>query len=71
MYSVRNWFKIISCLLVSLVVIGAITMLAIRYFDVLVRGFDAFRDAIARKKARFFGGKCCDFDDEEEDLAEI
>ena len=65
----KSWFKIISGLLISLVVVGAVTMLAIKYFDVLVRGFESLRDQVARKKARFFGSECCDYEDED-DLAE-
>ncbi|MDR0325963.1 MAG: hypothetical protein LBI19_07735 [Oscillospiraceae bacterium] len=65
----KNWFKIISGLLISLIVVGAVTMLAIKYFDVLVRGFESLRDHVARKKAHFFGSECCDYEDED-DLAE-
>ncbi|MDR0292950.1 MAG: hypothetical protein LBH95_02215 [Oscillospiraceae bacterium] len=65
----KQWFKVVSGLLISLIVVGAVTMLAIKYFDVLVRGFDALRDQVARKKARFFGSECCDYEDEDE-LAE-
>jgi hypothetical protein len=48
-------------------------MLAIKYFDVLVRGYESLRDTVSRKKSRFFGGDCCDFDDEDdfEEIEEI
>jgi hypothetical protein len=63
----KSWFKLIAGLLIVLAVVGAITMLAIRYFDVLVRGFESIRDTIHRKKARFFSGDCCDYDEDDED----
>jgi hypothetical protein len=66
---VKHWFKVISGLFVSLVVIGAVTMLAIRYFDVLVRGFETLRDKVADKKAQLFG--CCDCDYDEDDLEDM
>jgi hypothetical protein len=66
-------FKIAAGLFVSLVVIGAITILAIRYFDVLVRGYESLRDTMSRKKARFFSGDCCDcdFDDDLDEIEEL
>ncbi len=65
-------FKLMSGLLIALVTVGAITILAVKYFDVLVRGFDSIRDQFARKKARIFGGDCCDYDDDDlEDLEEV
>jgi hypothetical protein len=67
----RSWFKIIAGLLIVLAVIGAITMLAIRYFDVLVRGYESIRNAIFRKKTRFFGSDCCSDYDDEDDLTEV
>ncbi len=66
----KSWFKVISGLLISLVVVGAVTMLAIKYFDVIVRGFDSLRNQVIRKKEQFFGGDCCDYEDED-DLTEI
>jgi hypothetical protein len=65
----RSWFKLIAGLLIVLAVVSAITMLAIRYFDVLVRGYESLRNTLSRKKARFFGGDCCDFEDDD-DLVE-
>lgn len=62
----KQWFKVMSGLLIALVVVGSVTLLAVKYFDVLVRGFDALRDQVARKKAHFFGSECCDYDDEDE-----
>ena len=62
----RSSFKIAAGLLVSLVVIGAITMLAIRYFDTLVRGYESLCDTVSRKKSLLFGGDCCDFDDDDD-----
>jgi hypothetical protein len=64
-------FKIIAGLLISLIVIGAITMLAIKYFDVLVRGYESLCDKVSRKKNRFFGGDCCDCDFDDDDFEEI
>ncbi|MDR1668907.1 MAG: hypothetical protein LBR76_02990 [Oscillospiraceae bacterium] len=66
----KSWFKIISGLLISLVVVGAVTMLAIKYFDVIVRGFDALRNQVIRKKQQFFGADCCDYEDDDDDLVE-
>ncbi|MDR1692803.1 MAG: hypothetical protein LBR72_05540 [Oscillospiraceae bacterium] len=63
----KSWFKIISGLLISLVVVGAVTMLAIKYFDVIVRGFDSLRSQVARKKEQYFGADCCDYDDDDDD----
>ena len=65
----KSWIRIISGLLISLIVVGAVTMLAIKYFDVLVRGFEAVRDKVTRQKTRFFGSDCCGFEDDDE-LAE-
>ena len=64
-------FKIAAGLLISLVVIAAITMLAIKYFDVLVRGYESLRDSVSRRKSHFFGGDCCDIFDDEDDFDEI
>jgi hypothetical protein len=60
----KSWFKIVVWLFLSLIVVGAVTFLAIKYFDVLVRGFETVKDKVVRQKNRFFGG-CCDYDDED------
>ncbi|MCL2003126.1 MAG: hypothetical protein FWG72_03855 [Oscillospiraceae bacterium] len=62
----KSWFKIISWLFVSLLVVGAVTFLAIKYFDVLMRGFESVKGEVIRQKNRFFGGSCCDFGDDDE-----
>jgi len=36
---------------------------------VIVRGFEALRDKVTGRKARFFGSECCDYE-EDDDLAE-
>lgn len=64
----KNSIKILSGLMVALVVVGAITVLAVKYFDVLVRMFDNVRDQFAGKKMRFFSDDCCDCCDEEEEF---
>jgi hypothetical protein len=69
-YEMKSWIKILSGLLVALVVIGAVTMLAIRYFDVLARGYETVKGKVVRQKERFFGGDCCDYCDDD-DLEEI
>ena len=58
-------FKSISGFLVALVVIGAITMLVIKYFDLLAKMFDNIRSQVSEKKMRFFSDDCCDCCDEE------
>jgi hypothetical protein len=69
-YLMKSWFKIVSWLFLSLIVVGAVTMLAIKYFDVMVRGFETVRDQVARKKELFFGNDCCGYDDDDLEEAE-
>jgi hypothetical protein len=66
----KSWIKIVSGLLIALVVVGAVTMLAIRYFDVLARGFETVKGKVVRQKNRFFGNDCCDYGDDD-DLEEV
>jgi hypothetical protein len=65
----KSWIKIVSGLLIALVVVGAVTMLAIRYFDVLARCFESVKGKVIDQKNRFFGNDCCDYDDD--DLEEV
>jgi len=62
----KQWFKVLSGLLIALVAVGAVTALVIKYLDVLVRGFDTLRGHVERQKARFFSkSNYCDCDDDE------
>lgn len=62
----KNSIKIISGAVVSIVVLGTLALLAIKYFDVLLRVFDNVKENFKQKKFGIFSDECCDFFDESE-----
>lgn len=67
----KQWAKVLSILTVTLVVVGSITLLAIKYFDVLVSLFDNIRSSASSKKNGLFSDECCDCCLEEETEPEL
>jgi len=63
----KNGMKILAGAVVMLAVMGTLTLLVVKYFDVLVRIFDNVKDGISRKKAGLFSDECCDCCDEDEE----
>ncbi|MCL2081690.1 MAG: hypothetical protein FWH04_00390 [Oscillospiraceae bacterium] len=61
----KNSIKVLAGVVVMFVVLGTLTLLAIKYFDVLVRVFDSLRDGFARKKVGLFSEECCDCCDDD------
>lgn len=67
----KSSVKIVAGLMLALAVIGAITVLAVKYFDALAKIFDGVKNQIAGitgKKTNFCGDSCCDYDDDDEDI---
>ena len=56
----KSVIRILSGVLMSLVIIGTLTMLVIKYFDVLLRIFDDIRNGLAGYKFNPFSDECCD-----------
>ncbi len=57
-------------LFMGILAIGAIALLAIKYFDVLMKIFDDIRDQISAKRSHLLSDACCDCcnDLDEEDI---
>ncbi len=61
----KTSLKVLSGIVVMFVVLGTITLLAVKYFDTLLRIFDHFRDGMSRKKTGLFSDECCDCQDDD------
>ncbi len=61
----KNPFKFLAVLVVTLAAIAAIAIMAVRYMDVLQRQFDFFKGLLARRRNGV--PDCCD-DDYMDDL---
>ena len=66
----KNSIKILSGVILTFVVVGTLAVLAIKYFDVLLRVFDSVKNNVLGKKFGLFSDECCDFGDEDEALEE-
>ena len=62
----RQTVKLITGAFVAVLMIGAITLLAIKYFDVLMKIFENVKSQFTLKRPRFVTDACCDGYDEEE-----
>ena len=62
----RQTVKLITGAFVAVLMIGAITLLAIKYFDVLMRIFENVKSQLTSKRPRFVTDACCGSYDEDE-----
>ncbi len=67
----KQTVKFITGAFMALVVIGAITLLAVKYFDVLMKIFEDLKSQFSAKRPRFVTDACCDCGDEEDFDAEL
>ena len=66
----KNPIKILSGIILTIVVLGTLTVLAIKYFDVLIRAFDSVKTNVFGKRFGLFSDECCDFGEDEAELDE-
>lgn len=62
----KHTMKFIAGIFMTVVAIGAITLLAIKYFDVLMKIFEDLKSQFSSKRPRFVTDACCDCGDEDD-----
>jgi len=62
----KSPIKVIAGIILAIVVVGTLAVLAIKYFDILLRVFDNVKSKFAEKKFGLFSKNCCDFDDDDD-----
>ena len=69
----KNSVKALSGIVLTFVVLGTLAILAIKYFDVLLRVVDSLKGNVFGKKTGLFSDECCDFGscDEAEEAQEV
>ena len=67
----KSFIKIVVTMAFVFALLGAATLMVIKYFDVLAALADRIKEAFQEKKHAFFSAAgCCDEEDEEEAEAE-
>lgn len=64
----KNTIRFISGIVMAVAVIGAITLLFVKYFDVLMKVIEDVKSQFSAKRPSFLADACCgdeDFEDEE------
>ena len=62
----KQTFKFVTGIFMAIVVISAITLLAVKYFDVLMKVFEDLKSQFSSKRPRFISDACCDCLDDDD-----
>jgi len=63
---VKNPIKVLSGVILTVVVVGTLAVLAIKYFDVLLRAFDSVKNNVLGKRFSVFSDGFCDCGDDDD-----
>ena len=67
----KQTLKFITGAFMAVLTIGAITLLAIKYFDVLMKIFENIKSQFNSKRPHFVSDACCDCYDEDDSDEEV